>query len=97
METQNAPGSPETVQPPAAPPPAHAPEAPRAAAVVIDGKTQAEIDLEAKLVESQKTIKGHELSIMELQDLNHQLKQLTRPTPKPKKKTTLEAFFDGEA
>jgi uncharacterized protein (DUF1778 family) len=78
------------------PPPAPAPELPRAAAIVKEGKSQAEIDLEGKLAEAQKTIKDRDLSLMDLQDQHHQFKQLNRPTPKPKKKSALEAFFDGE-
>jgi type IV secretory pathway VirB10-like protein len=86
------------------PPPAPAPEPPRAAAVVNEGKSQAEIDLEEKLSKADQTIKDHarvirerEQQLGELQDLNSQLKRAHMPAPKPKKKSAGWTFFHGEA
>lgn len=95
METKNEPGSAEPVQPAPTPPPAPAPELPRAAATVIEGKTPREIKLEEKLAKASETIKGHELSIMDLQDRQHQLKQLNQP-PRKKKSSPATFFHETE-
>jgi hypothetical protein len=96
MEPTIEPGSQEPVQPLAAPPPAPAPELPRAAVTVLEGKTTRELELEARLAEKDKTLRDREMSINDLQDQNRQLKQVIPPTPR-KKKSVMEAFFDGGA
>jgi hypothetical protein len=95
METINEPGSPEPGQLPATPLPAPAPELPRAAATVNEGKSQAEIDLAAKLTEAQKTIKGNEMTLAQLMDENRQLRRVTSQ-PARHKRSTMEAFLSGE-
>ena len=90
------PGSQEPVQPAAVQPPAPAPELPRAAAIVLEGKTTRELELEARLAEKDKALRDREMSINDLQDQNRQLKQVVPPTPR-KKKSAMEAFFDGGA
>lgn len=90
-----APAAPAPDNPPPAPAPVAIP--PPAATIVKEGKTQAELDLEAKLAERDKMIKDRELSLAQMMDENQQLKHLTRPTPVPrKKKSCMEAFFSGE-
>jgi hypothetical protein len=71
---------------PSDPPPIPEPALPAAAVIVSESKSQRELELEAKLQEANKTLKDRELSLMDLQDKHSQLKQITLPPPKPKKK-----------
>lgn len=95
METKNEPGSAEPVQPAPTPPPAAAPEAPRAAVVVAEGKSQREIELEGKLTDADKALRDKDLILMQLGEENRQLKRVT-PTPPRKRKGCLESFLEGE-
>ena len=100
-QNQNAPAVNDppivTVSPGPEPAPTVKPAQPAAAAIVIEGKTPREIELEARLEEANKTIKEKDFSLADLQDKHHQLKKALAPSPRPKKKSTLEAFLDGEA
>lgn len=73
-----------------------APEPPRAATVVAEGKTARELELERKLEEKDKLVKAHEQSIAELADANRTLKESSTPRAPKKKKSCLEAFLAGE-
>ena len=87
-DPNSPPGPAPAPEPSNPPPPAAAPEPalPAAAAVVKEGKTPAELELEGKLADAQKTIKDREMSISELQDQNHQLKRVIVAPARPKKK-----------
>lgn len=96
---------PETEQNPPAPPapaPTPAPAArPPAAAVVVDGKTEREVLLEAQLATersghdlTREQKKQREVKIAELEDELHRLRQ--PPRPQPTSKTDEWKEFFGE-
>ena len=81
---------------PVAPDPVPEPAPPEAAVVVKEGKSPRELELEAKLEEESRLRKGHELTIAQLKEDTHKLREVTRAAPR-KKKGCLEAFLEGEA
>ena len=81
---------------PAPPAQPAAPALPPAAVVVVEGKTPREIELEQKLEQERQARKGDELTVAQLKEDLHKLRQVTPPAPR-KKKGCLESFFEGEA
>ena len=76
----------EGVSPSPSPASSPKPEPPKAAKTVLEGKTEGELKAERERDQALAEKKKVEIRCSELEDENHQLKQIPTTTPAPKKK-----------
>jgi len=93
--------NPDDVPAGGAPPPPPSPNPPIpadpiAARIVIDGKTQLELNLEKELEAERETRKAREVRLSVLEDELSRLKNPGPPTPRAKKKRAPMTFFEQE-
>ena len=97
MEMNNEPGQqPDPNPAPGAPTLAPAPEAPRTATIVVQGKSQREIELETTLEEERRLRREREQRINDLEDQNLQRREVPPAPAKPSKKAGWTLFHESE-